>query len=255
MKTLLAICMIVFSTLVLADQKPAAAPPKSAVTGEVMEVINVANFTYLRLKTGNGEIWAAIVQSQVQQGATVTIENAIVMSNFESKALKRTFPSILFGSLSGATATPSTAMQSGQPAAPSANSSPSASGSKLMGMSSSLMPKKMESTGDVHVKKASGKDAHTVAEVMTKGAELKDKTVEVRGKVVKYNAGIMGKNWIHLRDGSGSVEKETNDILVTSANPANLGDIITAKGVVHTDKDFGAGYSYKVLIEDATIQK
>jgi hypothetical protein len=116
------------------------------------------------------------------------------------------------------------------------------------------MPKKMETTGDVHVKKASGKDAHTVADVITKSTDLKDKTVVVRGKVVKYNAGIMGKNWIHLRDGSGSVEKDTNDILVTSTSPANVGDIITAKGVVHLDKDFGAGYSYKVLIEDATLQ-
>ena len=254
MKTLLAICMIFCTTFVWADQKPVANPPKGAVTGEVTEVINVANFTYLRLKTGNGETWAAVVQTQVQQGSTVTIENAIVMSNFESKALKRTFPTIIFGSLSGSAATPLTAMQTSPVMSPSASSSPSASGSRLMGMSSPLMPKKMESTGDVHVKKASGKDAHTVAEVMSRGSELKDKTVVVRGKVVKYNAGIMGKNWIHLRDGSGSVEKETNDILVTSASPTNIGAIITAKGVVHTDKDFGAGYSYKVLIEDATLQ-
>jgi hypothetical protein len=145
-------------------------------------------------------------------------------------------------------------MQASPAMASSASSAPSASGSKLMGMSSSLMPKKMETTGDVHVKKASGKDAHTVADVITKSTDLKDKTVVVRGKVVKYNAGIMGKNWIHLRDGSGSVEKDTNDILVTSTSPANAGDIITAKGVVHLDKDFGAGYSYKVLIEDATLQ-
>jgi hypothetical protein len=246
--------MIVLSTFVWADQKSPTTPPKAAVTGEVMEVINVANFTYLRLKTGNGDIWAAVVQTPIQQGATVTIENAIVMSNFESKALKRTFPSIIFGSLSGAAATPSAAMQASPAMASSASSAPSASGSKLMGMSSSLMPKKMETTGDVHVKKASGKDAHTVADVITKSTDLKDKTVVVRGKVVKYNAGIMGKNWIHLRDGSGSVEKDTNDILVTSTSPANVGDIITAKGVVHLDKDFGAGYSYKVLIEDATLQ-
>jgi hypothetical protein len=89
---------------------------------------------------------------------------------------------------------------------------------------------------------------------MSKGAELRDKTVLVRGKVVKYNAGIMGKNWIHLRDGTGSVEKETNDVLVTTTGSAKLGDIVTAKGVVHTDKDFGAGYAYKVLVEDATLQ-
>ena len=246
MKILMAIILVVASTFVWADNNAAPSHPTIAVKGEVLEVINVANFTYLRLKTGNGETWAAIVQSQVQQGATVAIENAIVMNNFESKALKRTFPSILFGTLAGADATSS--------ATPSASTSTGASGSHVMGMSSSLMPKKMESTGDVRVKKASGENAKTVAEIMTKGAELKDKTVLVRGKVVKYNEGIMGKNWIHLRDGTGSVENETNDILVTTANSAKLGDIVTAKGVVHADKDFGAGYVYKVLIEEATLQ-
>ena len=40
-------------------------------------------------------------------------------------------------------------------------------------------------------------NARTVAEILTKTAELKDKPVVVSGKVVKYNPGIMGKNWIH----------------------------------------------------------
>jgi hypothetical protein len=261
MKILLVICMIVVSTLVWAEDKAAVPQQKNAIKGEVMEVVNVANFTYLRLKTGNGETWAAVVQSQIQQGTTVTIENAIVMKNFESKALKKTFPTIIFGTLAGSGAPTSTAMTAA-PAAPTtspmaamASPSKSASGSGLLGMSSSLIPKKMEAIGDIQVKKASGANARTVFEIMSKGAELRDKTVVVRGKVVKYNAGIMGKNWIHLRDGTGSVEKETNDVLVTSSGTAKLGDIITAKGVVHTDKDFGAGYAYKVLIEDATLQK
>jgi hypothetical protein len=265
MKTLLAICMLFATTLVWAEDSATANHPKNAVKGEVKEAINVANFTYLRLNTGNGEIWAAVVQSQVKQGATVTIENAIVMKNFESKALKKTFPSIIFGTLAGAGAPDSTAMSAppmatvanapaAAPMAAAASPSTGASGSGLKGMSSSLIPKKMEATGDIHVKKASGENARTVSEIMSKGAELRDKTVLVRGKVVKYNAGIMGKNWIHLRDGTGSVEKETNDVLVTTTGSAKLGDIVTAKGVVHTDKDFGAGYSYKVLVEDATLQ-
>ena len=96
--------------------------------------------------------------------------------------------------------------------------------------------------------------ARTVAEVMAKPAALKDKPVQVRGKVVKFNAGIMGKNWIHLRDGTGSAADGTDDLLVTTAGSAKLGDVLTVSGVVHTDKDFGSGYSYKVLIEDATLQ-
>jgi hypothetical protein len=72
--------------------------------------------------------------------------------------------------------------------------------------------------------------------------------------VVKYNAGIMGKNWLHLRDGTGSDADSSNDILVTTSQTAKVSDVVTVKGIVRTDKDFGAGYVYKVLIEDATLQ-
>ena len=108
---------------------------------------------------------------------------------------------------------------------------------------------------DVKVAKATGANAYTVAEILTKPAALKDKPVQVRGKVVKYNSGIMGKNWVHLRDGSGSAADQTNDILVTTTEEAKLGDILTAKGVVRTDKDFGAGYAYKAMVEEAKLQK
>lgn len=247
MKILLAIFMMVTSMFVLAEDNSASNSHPSAVKGEVLEVINVSSFTYLRLKTGNGEIWAAVVQAPVQQGASVSIENAIIMKNFESKSLKRTFPSILFGTLSGSDAS--------SPAGAMTSATNNTSGTHVMGMSSPLMPKKMEDTAhEIHVQKATGANAKTVAEIMTNGAELKDKPVIVRGKVVKYNAGIMGKNWVHLRDGSGSVENESNDILVTTSGSAKVGDVVTAKGIVHTDKDFGAGYVYKVLIEEATLQ-
>jgi hypothetical protein len=129
-----------------------------------------------------------------------------------------------------------------------------------MGKEHSALPKSMISTeksmatGDVHVPKASGDNARTVAEIMAKAAELKEKPVLVSGKVVKYNAGIMGKNWIHLRDGSGSEKDGNNDILVTTGSQTKVGDVVTVKGIVRTDKDFGAGYAYKVLIEEATLQ-
>lgn len=108
---------------------------------------------------------------------------------------------------------------------------------------------------DAKVAKASGPNAKTVEEIITQAAGLKDKTVLVRGKVVKYNGGIMGKNWIHLRDGSGSAAANTNDVLVTSLNSVKVGDVVTAKGIVRTDKDFGSGYVYKVIVEEATFQE
>jgi hypothetical protein len=231
MKAQLAIFAIVFATTVFAAEKPASIPPAiAAVKGDVLEVKDVESYTYLRLKTTSGETWAAVPKTTLAKGAKVTIENVMVMNNFESKSLKKTFPTILFGTLGG---TPGAA--------------------KDIATAHSGIAK-MADSGDIRVTKASGANARTVAEIVAKSAELKDKPVLVRGKIVKYNAGIMGKNWIHLRDGSGSAADDTNDVLVTTANPAKVGDVVLVKGVVHTNKDFGAGYAYKVLVEEATLQ-
>ncbi len=94
----------------------------------------------------------------------------------------------------------------------------------------------------------------TVAEVVGRRAELKDQIVLVRGKVVKYNSDIMGWNWLHLRDGSGSAVDESNDLVVTTEDEAKIGDVVTAIGIVRTDIDFGSGYTYNVLLEEATLQ-
>jgi hypothetical protein len=109
--------------------------------------------------------------------------------------------------------------------------------------------------GDVRVPKATGPDARTVAEIVTKGSELKDKTVLVRGKVVKYTPGVLGKNWVHLRDGSGSASDGTNDVLVTTKDETKLGDVVLARGTVRTDINIGSGYAYRVLVEEAKLQK
>jgi hypothetical protein len=231
MRLLLAIYLLVVPAFVWAADKPAA-PPAAAVSGEVLETMDDAGFTYLRLKTKDGEAWAAVRQAPVKTGAQVTIENVTAMQNFESKSLKKTFPVIYFGDLPGA----------GAPAGHDMAAAHAGMG-------------KAADVGDVRVARATGANARTIAEIVTKSAELKDKPVLVRGKVVKYNQAIMGKNWIHLRDGSGSAAANTNDIVVTTAEQAKLGDVVTVKGVVRTGKDFGAGYAYKVLIEDATLQK
>ena len=240
MKALLAICMFSISSFVWAVEAPAAMPPAAApaapavsVQGKVLEVKDVESYTYLRLNTSNGELWAAVMKTPVKKGSTVTVENGIFMNNFQSKTLKKTFPTILFGTL------PGTAM-----------AAPAASGHG-MGTAYPVIPqskKQLDTINEAPVPKATGPNARTVAEVITKRTELKDKEVLVRGRVVKFNGGIMGKNWVHLRDGSGSAAKETNDILVTTQGEVKVGDIVTVKGTVRNDKDFGAGYAYKVLI-------
>ncbi len=77
----------------------------------------------------------------------------------------------------------------------------------------------------------------------------------MRGKVVKFNPEIMGRNWLHLRDGSGSAEKQDNDITVTTSDMVAKGDVVTIRGKVALDQDFTAGYAYPVMIEGAKVVK
>jgi hypothetical protein len=109
--------------------------------------------------------------------------------------------------------------------------------------------------GKVDVPKAEGADARRVAEVFAQKAQLADKSVTIRGKVVKFTPGVMGRNWIHLRDGSGTPEAKDHDITVTTNDGAAIGDVVVVKGKVGVGRDFGMGYSYPVLIEEAKVTK
>ncbi len=95
------------------------------------------------------------------------------------------------------------------------------------------------------------KDGKNVAEIFAGSGELAGKQVMVRGKVVKFLPQIMGKNWLHLQDGSGV--EGTNDLTVTTTTTVKVGDVVLVNGVVSVDRDFGYGYSYDVIIEDAEV--
>jgi hypothetical protein len=107
----------------------------------------------------------------------------------------------------------------------------------------------------IKVEKAKGKDAYTVSELYEKSGTLDKKSVSVRGKVMKVSRGIMGKNWVHLRDGSGDAGKGTNNVVVTSQEDPKVGDVVTARGTLYKDKDFGAGYQYAVILEEGTFKQ
>ncbi|MFA6119755.1 MAG: nucleotide-binding protein [Sideroxydans sp.] len=240
MKYVFAICLFFSVSFAwAAEPHPPMQSESAMVEGKVLEVINVEGFTYLRLDTRQGKVWAAVIKGEVKKGENVSLDNVSVMNNFESKTLKRTFDQILFGSL----VTTSHGV-----------AKPSALGSSFKTTPPRMAAPKLDVISDAPVSKATGANAKTVAEVVTNGGQLKDKTVVVRGRVVKYNADIMGKNWVHLQDGSGSEVDGTNDILVTTTNETQVGAVVTATGVVHTDKDFSAGYAYKVLIEEAKLK-
>jgi len=100
-----------------------------------------------------------------------------------------------------------------------------------------------------NIQKISG--GNTIAELFVGKDELVDTEVSVRGRVVKYNAGIMDRNWIHIRDGSGT--EGSNDLTVTTGDTARLGDLVVIRGTLKTNQDFGHGYSYDILVEEAKV--
>jgi predicted small lipoprotein YifL len=103
-----------------------------------------------------------------------------------------------------------------------------------------------------NIAKAEG--GKTVAEVYAATDLLAGQKVSVRGKVVKANPNIMGKNWVHVRDGSGA--EGSNDLTATTAKTElpHVGDLVVVSGTVATNKDFGMGYTYPVLIENAEVK-
>ena len=211
------------------SQAPAEAPAELA--GPVIEQLNAPPYIYVRIKTAKGDVWAAVPEGKVENGAVVTVLNPMLMTKFESKSLKRVFDEVYFGTL-----------------APASAGSRSPTGTSSAGTPPSAAP---VTAGKAE--KATGADARTVSELWAQSASLVGKTVSIRGTVVKYNEGVMGKNWIHLQDGSGDAKQGSNDIAVTSLDGAALGETITIKGTVHTKRDFGAGYSYAVIVEDAKV--
>ena len=95
----------------------------------------------------------------------------------------------------------------------------------------------------------------SIADVWANRAKLAGKTVTVRGTVVKFNGGILDRNWLHLQDGSGKAADGTNDLTVTTDAVAKVGDVVTVTGTVVVDKDFGSGYAYALMLEKAKIGK
>ena len=238
----------------------AAAPAAGGVRGKVLERIDAAPYSYLKLATPGGEVWAAVPQAPIENGTEVVVENPMAMDGFESKTLNRKFEKLYFGTLAGQGGAAQAAAPAGMPPGgmPPGGMPPGAKGGMPppgMAAQHAAAGAGPIDAGDVKVPKATGANARTVAEIHAQKAQLKDKKVTVRGKVVKSNAGIMGKNWIHVRDGSGTQEKGDNDITVTSESAASVGDVLVITGVVHVDKDFGAGYAYPVIIEEAVYSK
>ncbi len=93
----------------------------------------------------------------------------------------------------------------------------------------------------------------TVEAVYQEKDQLNGQQIQIHGKVVKVNNGIMNRNFLHLQDGTGT--QGSNDLTVTSQETAQVGDEVIITGTVSVNVDFGSGYLYPLMIEKATIAK
>ena len=210
---------------------PAAAPGK---TGKVLETMDAAGYTYVHVDTGTEKFWAAAPQFAVKVDDDVVVPEGMPMPDYHSKTLERTFDLVYFvpNVLVGGAENLGGEMPEGHPQMGAATGKPAA----------------VET--DVDLSGIAAAD-QTVADVFAKKDELSGKPVKIRGKVVKFSPEIMGKNWIHLQDGTG--EAGTNDLTVTTTAVAKVGDTVVITGNLVTDKDFGYGYAYDVMVEDAEV--
>ncbi|MDF1551424.1 MAG: hypothetical protein P1P84_00105 [Deferrisomatales bacterium] len=234
------------------ENVPAAAPVASApapqpaapggYTGKVLETMDASGYTYVQVDTGSEKIWAAAPKFAVAVGDEVTVPPSAPMANYHSKTLDRTFDVVYFaGSIypAGSAPSPASAMPAGM----------GADGAMPAGHPGGQVAPAATDVDLTGIAKAEG--GNTVGELLGATATFGGKEVVLRGKVVKYNSGIMGKNWLHVQDGTG--EAGANDLTVTTQAAAQVGDTVLVKGIAVIDKDFGYGYKYAFIIEDAQV--
>lgn len=252
--------------LILVSGESFAMPPAEdrgaeILEGTVVETMNSSGYTYLLVANGGLQQWVAIPETKVTKGQRVAYLQGMTMNDFHSKTLDKTFASIVFsaGLAEKAESRPPSAApaKSGndsfaaalaveQQSAPTMPAAAASSG----GSSGAVVP--ME---EVTVAKAEGDNGYRVGEIYERAKALQGSRVRVRGKVVKVSTAIMGRNWVHLQDGSGDPLKNSHDLVVTGELAPEVGTIVLIEGLLAADKDFGAGYTYSALVEQAAIIK
>jgi len=192
----------------------------------VKEVVQTSSYTYILLQEEDAEYWAAVSKTEIEEGKTYYYESFMEMKDFPSKELNKTFESIYF----------------------------------LSEISDQPIPTAQEAAEQQHTGKANtdknesisitpSEGAVTISEIYKNRNEYAEKTVKVTGQVIKVNTGIMNKNWLHIQD--GTADGEDYDLTITTDDIASIGDVVIFEGKISLNKDFGYGYSYSVLMEDA----
>jgi hypothetical protein len=213
----------------------------------LQDVIQTSQYTYLRLQElgnpaikENDTMWAATSYFEPAKGDTMYYRGGFPMENFSSKELHRSFKSILFlDSLSR------------KPYIPSKEALIGSGHNYMSSADSGKGGKPKIEKMDITITLVAG--FVTIADLYAKKATYSGKTIKIKGQVTKFSADIMGKNWVHIQDGTEADEKF--DLTITTLATVKVGDIISFEGKIGLDRDLGHGYFYEVILEEAKIVK
>ncbi len=233
MKHLLYLVLILVLTFIVGCKKSASPNqrlnklPVGMHAVKLLDRIDASSYSYLEVSENGNDYWIAAPKIQANIGDTLYYIQSMEMKNFHSQKLNRTFDRILF--------------------VQNISKNPSSSQFLISAIHSGV-----NSEPEENIKIKPVKGGLTIAQVYSEKDKLAGKEITVRGKIIKFNANIMKRNWIHIQDGTSS--NDNYDLLVTSTEQAEVGQVILVTGKVEINKDFGAGYRYSVLIANAKIK-
>jgi hypothetical protein len=194
------------------------------------EVLNTDKYTYVRGKENGQDVWVAVLKQEVKIGSNYVFRGGLMKKNFQSKEYNRTFETLYLVS-----------DFKPEGAATTGGMTKEQTHANVQSISTTV-------EGPKNVTPAAG--AVKIADLVANLAKYDGKTVKVTGKVMKVNPMIMGRNWIHLQDGSG----KNLDLTVTTVEQVQTGATVTFEGTIALNKDFSAGYKYDYIMEGAVIK-
>jgi hypothetical protein len=235
LKTVIVFAILLFGINATAQDPHADNGLKKVI---VQEVLQVSSYTYLNVLENGVKKWIAVPTMEAKLGEIYYYTSGVEMRDFESKELDRTFESVLF--LGYITPADSIDPESGIV-------DPNAKKEKPVTNAKQPTRDKLE----LNIDGVEG--GIRIEEVFKNAQQYAGKKVKIIGEVTKFNKAIMGKNWVHFQD--GTTFEGAYDLMITTQENLAVGDVVVFEGVIALDKDFGAGYFYKVILEEGAVVK
>ncbi len=202
----------------------------------VEEILPTSKYTYLNVSEDGQMTWIAIPKMDVKKGGTYYYRGGLKKTNFKSVEYDRVFETLYL--VSGISEDPGMG-----------GSGMAGSGGMTGGSPHGDAAEEVQLEQKTKIEPVQG--GITIAELLANRAKYEGKTVRIKGRCVKLNNMIMSRNWIHLQD--GSMKDKGIDLTVTTTDNIALGSIVALEGVIALNKDFGAGYKYDIIMEEAKL--